>query len=82
MKNKMVILFILLSLSALCSCRSYDENNAKVLVKSKVPKCVNIIKVSYDIKEKTYYAAVDSAYNIHVFSVTSDGKIEDLTDKK
>jgi|GEM_PF-3906135 len=81
MKTKMVIVLMLLASLALSSCDSYDESNAKTLIKARVPKCVNIVKVR-EGNQIDHYAAVDSAYTIHTFSVHWTGKIEELNPKK
>lgn len=81
MKTKFLIACILLL--ALCSCSSdpYDENNAITLVKARVPKCTNIVRIDKS-NICTYYIAVDSSYILHVFSISSKGEITYLTKKK
>ncbi|MFA6256034.1 MAG: hypothetical protein WC606_02515 [Candidatus Absconditabacterales bacterium] len=84
MKTKMLIMLMLLSLFALYSCNSYDENDAKILIKARVPKCVNIVRVvkaNSDLDSYDYYAAVDSAYAIHIFSVHRTGRVKERNPK-
>lgn len=84
MKNKMLIMFVFViaSLLALNSCSNteFEQEDAKTLIMSRVPKCVNIVKVMEGTY--TYYAAVDSTYTIHVFSVSYKGEIKDQTNEK
>jgi hypothetical protein len=84
MKTKILIASILLLL-VVASCSSYNEDDAKVLIRSKVPNCVAIVKTSgYEgaLGQTKFYAAVDSAYIIHVFKVTPDGSVTEESSKK
>ncbi len=76
----MLIVFVLLLSFALSSCEPYNEDNAKTLIMARVPKCVNITMVVSGNCD--YYAAVDSAYNIHSFKINSFGEVEELNTKK
>lgn len=81
MKNKILLAMSFLLLLTLASCGQYDENNAKTLIRARVPKCVNITKVSVG-RDGTYYAAVDSFYTIYDFSVSCRGYVKALNSKK
>jgi hypothetical protein len=52
-----------------------DENNAKIAIKSKVDKCVRVVKISTQFNGIAHYVAIDSAYTIYMFSVTPIGSI-------
>ncbi len=81
MKTKILISIVLLSLLALASCDPYNESDANLLIKARVPKCAGIVRVVSD-NGTTYYAAVDSAYKMYSFSVSPNGFVEVLSDKK
>jgi len=80
MKNKMLIVFVVASLLGLSSCseKEFEQEDAKTLIMSRVPKCVNIVKVNEGTY--TYYAAVDSTYTIHVFLISYKGEIEKVNE--
>ena len=75
MKTKNLIVCMLLLLG-LTSCSSYNSDNAKVLIKNKVPKCMNVVQSSEkDVEGNIYYAAVDSTYKLHIFWVSAGGNV-------
>lgn len=80
MKTKMFIIFAVLSLFALSSCGSYNEDDVEILIRARVPNCVNVIKIE-TTSSCDYYAAVDSAYVMHTFSFEY-GQVKNLNPKK
>ena len=54
---------------------SSDENNTKTLIKTKVYKCVRVVKISTQFNGIAHYVAIDSTYTLYMFSVTRMGSI-------
>ena len=83
MKTKNLIMFMMLAL-CISSCTSpYDENNAKTLITTKTPKCINVVQIYVNsFSGVSYYSAVDSSYIQHIFRVTSSGVVVVFDPKK
>ena len=83
MKTKILIrLMTLVMLFAFLSCVPFDQKNAEILIRTRVPKCTNVSKVENNFfAGKRYYAAVDSFYHIYFFSIDKSGIIEEIKKK-
>lgn len=75
MKTKILILIACVLAIALSSCDPYDANNAAILIKTRVPRCVSVtgIKDSEGTFGQTYYVAIDSSYHVYSFRVSANG---------
>lgn len=74
MKTKFI--FMVLAL-LLLSCNPYPDQDAKILIKSRVSNCIKVDKV-YTISETVIYVAIDSLYNTYSFRVSERGQITPL----
>lgn len=75
MKTKRLII-MLLAIFALWSCSRFNQQDAKVLIKRRVPKAINIQEFSNgQLALPRLYVAVDSNYTIYMFKVGVGGDV-------